>query len=107
MDLQLEFQEILKVASIGESYEKNPIRMLELTVNNNTGDKDHKKILFTGAHHARELTSIQMNLYILLKMLYNYVNEDTETLVYMNTTSFYFIPYLNVDGFKYISQKFI
>jgi len=33
-------------------------------------------ILFTGAHHARELTSIQMNVYILLKTLHSYAHQE-------------------------------
>jgi murein tripeptide amidase MpaA len=63
-------------------------------------------MLYTGAHHARELTSIHMNIYILLQYIYGYVNNCTDIKHLIDNHIVYFIPVVNVDGFKYISENF-
>jgi len=63
-------------------------------------------VLITGAHHSRELTSISMNLYLLIKICYGYKIRDAETMALLNSTILYFIPIVNVDGFKHISDEF-
>jgi hypothetical protein len=47
-----------------------------------------------------------MNLYLLLKICYGYKIRDTETMALLNSTILYFIPIVNVDGFKHISDEF-
>jgi murein tripeptide amidase MpaA len=63
-------------------------------------------VLVTGGHHARELTSYTMNLYMMLKTAYGYYNRDKETMEMLNSTVLFFVPIVNVDGFKYISDVF-
>ena len=70
----------------------------------NSTRNDKKAILFTGAHHSRELTSISMNLYLILRIAYGYHIKDRDTMALLNSTVLYFVPILNIDGFKYISE---
>jgi hypothetical protein len=37
-------------------------------------------IFINGGHHARELSTVTMNVYTILKILFNYVQNDTSTL---------------------------
>ncbi len=72
----------------------------------NASNPQKKGVLITGAHHSRELTSISMNLYLLLKICYGYKIRDFETMALLNSTILYFIPVVNVDGFKHISDEY-
>jgi Zinc carboxypeptidase len=40
----------------------------------------------------------------MLKISYGYVNRDNETMLLLNNTNIYFIPVVNMDGFKHISE---
>lgn len=60
-----------------------------------------------GGHHPREATSIHMTLYTLIETLFSIVNEnDTDLMNTMRDTSIFFIPIVNVDGYKYISDVY-
>lgn len=63
-------------------------------------------MLVTGAHHSRELTSISMNLYLVMKLCYGFVQKDISTMLLLDETNLFFIPLVNVDGFKYISDQY-
>lgn len=43
---------------------------------------------------------------MILKTIYLYENNDRDTLRLFKNSALYFIPFVNVDGFKYISEKF-
>ena len=48
-----------------------------------------------------------MTLYYLLRTVYGYYIKDSATLTMIDTTTLYFIPVVNVDGFKYICEQFM
>jgi murein tripeptide amidase MpaA len=72
----------------------------------NASNPYKKSVLITGAHHARELTSISMNMYLLLKTIYGYYIKDEQTMSLLNSTNLYFIPMINTDGVKLISELY-
>ena len=90
-EIKASFPRIIKLESIGKSYEGRDIWLLKLEAHRflernglavNTQDKgDRKAILMTGAHHARELVSVQMPLYMLLDLLHGLVHQDPEKLI--------------------------
>lgn len=92
------------MSEIGKTYQGNSIPVME--VNSNSSNQAKKSLIFTGAHHARELTSISMALNFLLRTIYGHFINDTETLALLNSTNLYFIPVINIDGFKLISDLF-
>ncbi len=101
--VEREFPELVSIVDIGMSYKGVPIQMLEFNyVNSTTTNK--KAVLVTGAHHSRELTSISMNMYLILELCYGFVQRDPRTMLMLSETMFNFIPALNIDGFKYISD---
>jgi murein tripeptide amidase MpaA len=100
-----EFPNITNLGEIGRSFEGNPIHVVEVS-NYNTSSRNKKSVLLTGAHHSRELSSITMALYFLLRTVYSYSIGDKATKDLLESSSLYFIPIFNVDGFKYISDDF-
>jgi murein tripeptide amidase MpaA len=72
-------------------------------------------IFINGAHHARELTTISMNTYLMLKLLYAWVKTESDHSnpdlnmyenMLLESAAIYFLPVVNVDGFKLISDNF-
>jgi len=61
-------------------------------------------MLVNGAHHARELTSISMTVYLMLRLLHSYVHEDVQTKYLLENTALFVVPVVNFDGFKEISD---
>ena len=71
-------------------------------------------IFLNGAHHPRELTTISMNVFIMLKLLWAWVktedgtNLDSDLLNYedllLRSAILTFVPVVNVDGFVYMSE---
>ena len=100
-ELATEFPEIVKVGSIGKTYEGRDIPLVTLEL----GPKPHSErssMLFTGAHHAREAVSIQMPFYIISRMLHSALHGDQLYLDLLSNHTFYFIPVVNMDGVHFI-----
>ena len=68
------------------------------------GKGDGSSILIDSAHHARELTSVQLVCYVMLRFVYEY-HADPKMQTFFQKHSAYFIPIVNADGFHEISQE--
>ena len=65
-------------------------------------------VLITGATHARELLSMQVPLYICLKLIHQGIINKKERYVNMlRDTKFYFIPVVNTDGAALVEEHWI
>jgi len=65
-------------------------------------------IMMTGATHARELLSMQVPLYMCLKLLHQGILNKKDRYVNMlRTTKFFFIPVVNVDGSALVEQHWV
>lgn len=60
----------------------------------------------TGAHHARELISIQMPLYSALKLLHGNVHQDPNYQALLQQNVYHFAPVINPDGLALIEEDF-
>ena len=69
--LARDFPDLIQIKSIGKTWENRDIKMIEIDARASLGVNLLSKpaIMLTGAHHARELTSIQMPLYSVLRMV--------------------------------------
>ena len=67
--------------------------------------KEKPAILLTGAHHAREVMSVQLPLYAMLRMLHGYVHNDKHYVDLLVQNKYYVIPVVNVDGLSYIEEE--
>ena len=63
-------------------------------------------ILINAVHHARELTTISMANYFVLKLLHGYLNGDAEAWKVLEDAVVFVIPVVNQDGFSAINQHF-
>ena len=99
-EVSKEFSNIIKVNSIGKTFEEREIPIYEFLNNKKTNKNG---IIFTGMHHGREPVSMMMNLYLLLHLLS--LPEELLSAI-LNETNIYIIPCINIDGYKYNSEKF-
>jgi len=66
-------------------------------------------IFINGGHHARELTSIQMVCYMILRLIYEYEeamasNGNDILLSFLQNHNLIFVPVVNLDGFHEINE---
>ena len=103
-DMKTEFPELISVDSIGLSFENRTIPLITMTLAQNSSSSS---LLLTGAHHSRELASIQLPLYAVLHLIYKYLHGDPTTTYMLSTHRIMVVPVVNVDGFKMISDHFV
>lgn len=90
------FSHLLTVEIIGHSVEKRPIYALRL------GKGRKGKLMFSGAHHAREwLTTVL--LMDMIEMLCENETKNSHTQLLDNVT-FWFIPMVNPDGVTLVQE---
>ena len=66
---------------------------------------DGNAVMITGATHSRELLSMQVPLYMCLKLIHQGLINKRERYVNMlRETKFYFIPVVNVDGAALVEE---
>ena len=101
-DLQSFYPSLITISDIGKTYENNTIPLIKLS-SSNENNKCNSSILFDGMHHSREPVSMMMNLYLLLHLL-----ETPQPILeeLLSTTTIYFIPIVNIDGYKLNSETF-
>jgi murein tripeptide amidase MpaA len=95
--MEAEFPEVVTPVEIGKSAEGREISGYLFSAAPN---EKRPSILLNGAHHARELTSISMVVWLMLRFLYSW--EQGQTDIYsrlVQNNSVYFIPVVNTDGF--------
>lgn len=78
-----------------------------LKIDYNPKNKDKKAILMTGAHHSRELVSVQMPLYSILDLLHGMVHGNKEKILLLEQNKYFVIPVLNIDGFHSIYDEYM
>jgi murein tripeptide amidase MpaA len=85
--------------SIGKTHENRDIFMIKVEADEIADPGSRKKaILMTGAHHSRELVSVQMPLFMLLDLLHGFVHNDPEKMLLLAKNKYFIIPMVNVDG---------
>jgi hypothetical protein len=79
--IQNEFSQFISLESIGKTHENRDILMIKVEADEIVNPGSRKKaILMTGAHHSRELVSVQMPLYMLLDLLHGSVHGNLEKI---------------------------
>ena len=107
--LQKDYQNYLVLSSIGKTYEGNDIPLITMKsplINNKPNDdnKINSGVFFNGMHHGREPVSMMMNIYLILHLL-SLPQSDLHLI--LSYTNIYFIPIINIDTYKYNSQKYL
>ena len=111
-----DFPEIVEpLESIGKSYQGRDMNMIKIDAGKHLesilgpstqSKEDRKAILLTGAHHSRELVSVQMPLYMVVNLLHGYLHGVPETLLLLSRNKYFVLPMVNVDGSFTIYEHF-
>lgn len=56
-------------------------------------------ILIDGLHHPREISTVSMSVYTILRLLYGYIKQEPEALYLINNSAILIIPAINMDGY--------
>jgi len=64
-------------------------------------------LFINAAHHARELNTIAMTEYMMLRLLFDYVQNDASTIDLLTFTTILIIPVINFDGYQAISDYYL
>ncbi len=96
------YPDICRVDSIGETWEGRTIYGIK--VSDNVGvTEDEPRVLYVGLHHAREVITTEVPLYILFHLVDNY-GTDPRITDLVDNREFYIIPCLNADGREYVEH---
>lgn len=92
-----EYPELVRVQSIGKSYEGRDIWLVTIT-NFETGPDDEKPALWVSANlHATEMSPSTLALLHIHTLVNGYGNDDEITCV-LDTRVYYIVPRISVDG---------
>ncbi|KAF1317247.1 Carboxypeptidase, partial [Globisporangium splendens] len=86
-----------KIASVSTSYEGRAIPAYKLT----TGGSGKKAIYVQGLIHAREWHAGSTTFYTIAALLDGLRNNDSTIAPLVNQYDWYFVPIVNIDGFRY------
>jgi murein tripeptide amidase MpaA len=111
--MKQDFPEVIKEVYVGRTYKGKKIRGYIFFKGGNSQRsfksqvKARPGIFINGAHHPRELTSISMNVYIMLKLLHATVQKKPilSDLI-SKKVSIFFVPVVNQDGYEEIARHF-
>ncbi|MCF6350616.1 MAG: immune inhibitor A [Flavobacteriaceae bacterium] len=101
-DMQNLFPNLITVKSpIGNftTFEGRSIHWVKIS-DNPTIDEDEPEMLFTAIHHAREPASMQQLIFYMWYLLENYATNN-EIKAIVDHTEQFFIPIINVDGYRH------
>jgi hypothetical protein len=91
--------DIVKVFSIGKSYQGRSIWAAKISDHVNTDERE-PEVLFDALHHAREHLTVEQALYLFHLLVSNY-GTDTQITNIVNSTEIWIIFAVNPDGFEY------
>jgi hypothetical protein len=101
--LQSVHPDMVKLESIGKTYEGRDIWAVKLSDDVSTNDTSEPDVLLFGGIHAREVMGVEVPMTVLNYMLDGYGNNETLTK-YVNTKETWFVPMLNPDGHVFVEQ---
>lgn len=104
-----DFPEVVKKVQVGNTYNGVDMQgyLIGLGLNNTnwkTALLSRPAILIDSMHHTRELSTMSMTVYTMIKLLFQYVHNDFETIYQLRNTAIYVIPVVNWDGYLKSSE---
>jgi hypothetical protein len=93
---------ICRLDSIGHTYEDRAIWAMKISDNVGTTE-DEPRVLYLGNHHAREIISVEIPLYIMYWFTDNYGTDSLATFL-VDNREIWIIPMMNPDGREYVEN---
>jgi carboxypeptidase T len=100
-----EYPQILKVESIGKSWEGRDIWAVKISDNVNK-DEDEPAVLIMGMHHSREWISVEVPMALIKTILGGYKAGNERIVNLVNNREIWIVPVVNPDGFVYSQTKY-
>ena len=97
------YPSIAQLDTIGFSYEGRAILAMHVS-DNPSVEEGEPEVLVVGNHHARELMSVEIPLYVMRRLLDGYGTDPVITSL-VNGRSIWILPILNPDGHVYVEQN--
>jgi hypothetical protein len=93
---------ICRVQSIGKSIENRDIWAAKISDNVNTTENE-PRVLYMGNHHAREIATVEIPLYIMEYFVDNYGTDPRVTNL-VDNREIWIVPIVNPDGREYVQN---
>ena len=109
--MEEDFGDVVSSFEIGKSYMGVPIIAYAFAIVSDDENRyvalhDRPSLMINAAHHPRELTTISFCVYIMIRLLHGYVHEKELYTNFLRDKAIFFVPMVNIDGVKYISDEF-
>jgi len=94
---------LAQIDTIGTSLEGRAITAIKIS-DNVSLDESEPEILIVGCHHARELMSVEIPLYVMRRLLDGYGTDPVITAL-VDTRQIWIVPVANPDGYVYVENN--
>jgi hypothetical protein len=96
------YPSICQLQSLGTSHEGRDIWGMKISDNVGTTE-DEPRVLYLGAHHAREIITPEVPLYIMYWLVQNYGSDSLATFL-VDNREIWIVPLMNPDGREYVEH---
>jgi carboxypeptidase T len=100
-NLAATYPNICKLYDIGDTWEEREIWALKISDDVATNDATEKDILINGCHHAREIMTVEVPLYLAKSLCEKYPGDPDVKLIVDNVET-WIVPMVNPDGHNYV-----
>lgn len=97
------YPSIAALDTIGLSVEGRPVLAMKIS-DNVAVEEGEPEVLVVGCHHARELMSVEIPLYLMRRLLDGYGLDPVLTAL-VNERQIWIVPVLNPDGLVYVQDN--
>jgi hypothetical protein len=101
-DVATAHPDICSIQSIGTSIEGRDIWAMKISDNVGTTEAE-PRVLYIGCHHAREIITVEIPLYIMYWLTDNYGTDSLATYL-VDNREIWIVPLMNPDGREYVQN---
>ncbi len=95
----------MQIEPVGSSFLGKPIYCVRVSGIPRSKEASYPALLAAGMMHAREMVSLSTHIYTIFRILYHARHQDPDVLDLLRRTNLYFVPMVNVDGVREISER--
>ncbi len=96
------YPDLAKLVSLGTTHEGRDVWAMKVSDNVDV-QEDEPEALYVGCHHAREIITPEIPLYIMNWLLENYGSDQRATFL-VNERQLWFVPMMNPDGHNRVAN---
>jgi hypothetical protein len=104
-NLATTYPDICKLYDVGDTWENRQIWALKISDNVATHEADERDIMVNGNHHAREIMTVEVPLYLAQQLCAKYPADPDVKLIVDNVET-WVIPMVNPDGHNHVFKVY-